>query len=333
MSIEASNRLKYIDVAKGIGIVLVVIGHISKNRVVTGIIYQFHMPLFFFISGYLFTIKENEKKYFYSKLKRLGIPYLSFLFIISILQFYNSFFSNETVLSFKNLMLFISRAVLGGRWLPGSATILWFISVLFIVTVLMNYLLLRISSRRIKILMLVFLVLGYINSFYFQNLFVPLNANVVLAACPLFYFGYLFKNYTINRFIYPSLLLILIAVFLVYENKLPRIDYNNAMYGTVLFSLMISLSFIVFVLKIAELLCSNFNKITNIFVALGQASLVIMFFHQTIQIYSRIYITDNVFVRVILAILVPFIIYHFAKKYKWGRILLIGSNKELMTTS
>ena len=47
-----SNRNLLVDVAKGIGIVLVVLGH-SGIEFGHYLIYMFHMPLFFFLSGML----------------------------------------------------------------------------------------------------------------------------------------------------------------------------------------------------------------------------------------------------------------------------------------
>ena len=49
------KRLNYLDYAKGIGILLVVLGHIYNNSVKLWI-YSFHMPLFFIISGYLYLL-------------------------------------------------------------------------------------------------------------------------------------------------------------------------------------------------------------------------------------------------------------------------------------
>jgi fucose 4-O-acetylase-like acetyltransferase len=328
MSIKLNNRIQFIDVAKGLGIIMVVIGHISNNKLITGIIYQFHMPLFFFVSGYLFIIKENERNNFYSKLKQLGIPYVIFLFIISIVQFYHFFLIEHTLLSFKNIFFFITRAILGGRWLAAHATVFWFVSVLFLVTILMNYILLRISSLKIKIVMFVFLLLSYINSIYFQNIIIPLDANVVLAAGPIFYFGYLFKNLNIDKFIYPCLIMVSVAFFLDYSNKLPIVDYKNGIYGMPIFSFMISISFIIFIFKTASVLCNVSNYLTNILTEIGKASLVIMFLHQIIQIYCNIYINENVLLRIILSILVPYIVYYFANKNRLGRILFIGSSKE-----
>lgn len=46
--IITSKRIKYLDIAKAIGIILVLIGHISRNEIISKVIYSFHMPFFFY---------------------------------------------------------------------------------------------------------------------------------------------------------------------------------------------------------------------------------------------------------------------------------------------
>lgn len=60
--LERNNmqRSQALDIAQGIGIILVVIGHIiNVNSYIGRVIWSFHMPLFFFISGYCY----NEEKW------------------------------------------------------------------------------------------------------------------------------------------------------------------------------------------------------------------------------------------------------------------------------
>lgn len=82
------NRFTHVDIMKAIGIVLVVVGHSpGLNPFTKNVIYSFHMPLFFFISGLL--LSENKlsipyKAYFLSLWKGLGVPYL-FFFLLSYL--------------------------------------------------------------------------------------------------------------------------------------------------------------------------------------------------------------------------------------------------------
>lgn len=56
------QRIAYIDLVKGIGILCVLLGHLIPNDdVVKPAIYSFHMPLFFIVTGILLK-KEPIKK-------------------------------------------------------------------------------------------------------------------------------------------------------------------------------------------------------------------------------------------------------------------------------
>ena len=63
------NRDQFLDIAKGIAIILVILGHTFQGfgenfdyLVGYRVIYSFHMPLFIFISGMVFAIviKKNR---------------------------------------------------------------------------------------------------------------------------------------------------------------------------------------------------------------------------------------------------------------------------------
>lgn len=57
--ITPKKRIEYIDIAKGIGMILVVIGHCINDKTFPGTwIYSFHMPLFFVLSGLCFSDKK-----------------------------------------------------------------------------------------------------------------------------------------------------------------------------------------------------------------------------------------------------------------------------------
>ncbi|MBF1069294.1 MAG: acyltransferase family protein, partial [Prevotellaceae bacterium] len=54
---EQTKRIEALDIAKGIGIILVIIGHMSSSYL-RDWIYSFHMPLFFIISGICFKTEK-----------------------------------------------------------------------------------------------------------------------------------------------------------------------------------------------------------------------------------------------------------------------------------
>lgn len=69
-------RDKLIDVAKGIGILLVVFAHIFEGTA-TDFIYLFHMPLFFYLSGSTFSFSKNSFD-IVKRIRTLIIPYAFF---------------------------------------------------------------------------------------------------------------------------------------------------------------------------------------------------------------------------------------------------------------
>lgn len=75
-----NNRLKYIDIAKGIGIFLVIWGHLIPDGFIDDVIYSFHMPLFLFLSGYMLRMKSVELNgtFVKKRIKQLMLPYFAF---------------------------------------------------------------------------------------------------------------------------------------------------------------------------------------------------------------------------------------------------------------
>ncbi len=90
---EKKKRLDHLDMAKGIGMLLVLIGHLQGDSIfkfspyiqpLCVYIFSFHMPLFFIISGILTAIKNDEIKSFKdvakSRFRGIMIPYCWFSF-------------------------------------------------------------------------------------------------------------------------------------------------------------------------------------------------------------------------------------------------------------
>lgn len=81
------KRISWIDVFKGIGIILVILGHIySDDNYINVWIYSFHMPMFFFISIFLYVYKDiNRKEFYKNKFRSLIVPFLFFECLLYIL--------------------------------------------------------------------------------------------------------------------------------------------------------------------------------------------------------------------------------------------------------
>ena len=73
------QRENWIDWAKAIGILLVVMGHsVYASGDVTSFIFVVHMPLFFWVSGYLFKPERTWREVSTSNVKSLIVPYVGF---------------------------------------------------------------------------------------------------------------------------------------------------------------------------------------------------------------------------------------------------------------
>lgn len=81
------SRLHWIDVLKGIGIIFVMLGHINSKITVVPWIYMVPAPLFFALSGFIFStfeIKKNIpfKEFLVKRLKSLIVPFIFFRLIL-----------------------------------------------------------------------------------------------------------------------------------------------------------------------------------------------------------------------------------------------------------
>lgn len=75
-----SARLHCIDILRGIAIFLVVFGHVTRNATIHDWIFSFHVPIFFFISGFLFLPERYPRflGFLGKKARALLVPYLLF---------------------------------------------------------------------------------------------------------------------------------------------------------------------------------------------------------------------------------------------------------------
>lgn len=94
------------DVFRGIGILLMVMGHIGFGEVFDKYIHTFHMPIFFFVSGYFFSMKESFKTFFLHQMKTIMLPYTLFVLLCQPLHY---FYTGEWKLSYFVLSFFTSN--------------------------------------------------------------------------------------------------------------------------------------------------------------------------------------------------------------------------------
>lgn len=78
MPIQISKkRIEWLDMAKGYGTLLVILAHLKQSSIPGWWIYTFHMPLFFFLSGYVFYVPDSFSAFVKKKCKAILLPYFS----------------------------------------------------------------------------------------------------------------------------------------------------------------------------------------------------------------------------------------------------------------
>ena len=79
----ASIRLQWLDIAKGLTIILMVLGHTSIPEFASKFIWAFHMPLFFIASGWTTNQKKKNLVAFTShKFRTIMIPFFVYSAIV-----------------------------------------------------------------------------------------------------------------------------------------------------------------------------------------------------------------------------------------------------------
>jgi len=193
------QRINWIDWAKSIAIIMVVFGHIPENtnNFLIRYICTFHMPLFFFISGYLSkrqtNLSNNIKKYWHS----LIIPYFIYNIIFYPYWLARYILDHEEGMSISNILAKpIAGVFLGQIETSYSCTVsgvTWFLIALFIMRVVVDFC----NSYKNNIIMIIFAsiiaIIIYISSEYY-NVMNNLLVKGLTRCLPFYVLGHILNN-------------------------------------------------------------------------------------------------------------------------------------------
>ena len=322
-----ANRLTYIDIAKGIGIFLVVVGHcipdatsatgisIPAYRWLHDVIYSFHMPLFFFLAGFMVSRQkmldraQKPLDLVRKRVSRLLVPYIFVGLCYAPFKMLLSNFANKPY-----DISTIWQIVIGVN--PDGE--LWFLYALFVITVIAALFAFRISLLGLvtAAALLIWNPWGIITNFLFffllgiymrrehKDFVLHLTARHILAAVAVFLLG-----------LYGLLGLKEHACFLL-----------TATSGTVLV-LWLSL-----VLSRQE---SAFSSLSNLLEHWGILSMDIYILSDIIKIPFRVvlwnklhlYTLSFVLCTVLAIVLSIWLSEHLIRKNSWLRFLILGVRK------
>lgn len=209
IGMTAKKRLLWLDMAKGLAILTVVLGHcMSDTTGLHDIIYSFHMPLFFALAGYTMRPKPR-KDVALGSARRLLVPYFAVCAILLAFAFVppSSINSNldtqrpVPVVLVEILYASGQEGVVAGHTYQAIGA-LWFLPCLFWGRLIVNEVLLRTeglagAARIVQpALILAVTALGFAIG---SQVRLPFDVDTAFVAVFFMYVGYLAKRLDISR--------------------------------------------------------------------------------------------------------------------------------------
>ena len=127
-----ANRNPVYDIMKGIGIILMLIGHIPPGQRLFHFIYSFHMPLFFIVAGFFASTSKLDCGVLKKYASRLLLPVLvtmAFIIILAPLRYFMDGNLNYTIAQVLSLLW--AGDALPTRFGLLSLEAMWFLVALF----------------------------------------------------------------------------------------------------------------------------------------------------------------------------------------------------------
>ena len=294
-----SKRIEYIDIAKGIGILLVVLGHNDFEVIslfVQRLIYSFHMPLFFFLSGYFLNTAIPFfgfiKKRFHTLLK-------PFLFTILLIYFTSVSFEK---MGFNTAITRIVKSLYGSGYYLDWVQ-LWFLPHLFAVSLYAFVFITLVSKLRNRwitwgiLLATLAIAIPFLNAFYpfplsvpgkeYELWGLPFSLDLVLATGFFFILGHEVREVTSEKTFDNGLILaatggivLLLNILFPYE-----IDFNIRLYESFLVNTAEAIVGILFILALARQIELHTGRLATFLKYLGNISLIILLFHVPMQAF------------------------------------------------
>jgi len=191
------KRIYWVDNLKAFGILLVMAGHMESINpsLLRDYIYSFHVPLFFFISGFLFQPEkyQSPREFITRKLSTLILPYFFFSFLAyGLLIFVENFLSGIPLTLSKLFDDLFGLVHANGYDLNFSFNQpLWFLPCLFLVEI--EFYFIAFLKRRIQpAVIIVLFVLGIVLGQRFEHL--PWTLAGSLTALLFYYLGFFLKK-------------------------------------------------------------------------------------------------------------------------------------------
>ncbi len=319
---KPSSRIEYIDLMKGICIVLVVLEHCKlsfpQGSLIWSMFEHMRMPLYFFLSGLFFKEYTGFKDYFIRKSNKLLVPYIFFSLIY--------FLPDILLINFKHASKLLTPAYFNDLLFMPLNSPLWFLRCLFFTGCI--YFVLHLVLKKFNLLLQIGIVLSL--SFCAMNVYdyyLPeINKDKVfqffaisklfpaLVALPFFWAGNLVYPYMKDfhkskKYVFVGLIITVALAALFCKGA---VDFNNMVFTNNFFFFYLGA-----ISGIAAVWCLSFIMKKLIIISIfGRYSLIILGTHwATMNSLLKNGVTDVYVLCAITLGVMPVMIWFFRKYF------------------
>ena len=276
-----NKRIEYLDIAKGILIITVILSHSPFEY--AQYMYWFHMPAFFIISGLLYRDGINFKTQFL----KFYIPYICF----SAIDIVFDFLISPDMISISNFVQSFNNHMYSGKAAWG---VFWFIPVLLISKFIFSKLKTHFKTPYVVAI----IAIGYIAAHIYSmkvipnqitditdKYWYPLDIDVVPIALAYYAIGFYSKNILKYLVTKSSMIISGIMCFILFNiNSTQNIYYymniKDSYFKSIQWDLIYPLCFTIFILAFSNNLYNG--RLKRFLNYCGKNSLIIMYLHRPV---------------------------------------------------
>jgi fucose 4-O-acetylase-like acetyltransferase len=287
-NIQFDNSVSF---AKGIGIMLMVLGHTFFSAYGYAVIYMFHMPLFFFLSGYCFRVShlEDFRNYAKKRVNRIYIPFVKWALIFLLLHniffhlnIYNDSFGFEGEVSqLYGLSDYLKKTFLIFFCLSGNEQLLggyWFLHTMFFASFIF-YGLLKLKMPIVGgLIALLLSVLLYFKGIPVVNIY---SGAKEFFAVSCMMAGYLYKSYSMDKFVddYSVYVLPVCALLLVFGSLYWHGDMLDMSWIHTVPYFISAIAGSIIVMKLSKWFVDKTRWFSNLITNIGNKTIEILTWH------------------------------------------------------
>lgn len=301
-----TKRIKWIDIAKGITILLVIVGHsigdTSLGSIIRGLIFSFHMPLFFILGAMSHQCPTNIEQYrlkMQKSMLRLIVPAMVLFCINAVPHFFTAQSSLSTYWKDCLLTLLYSSGVTvyTVNHIVKPVGIIWFFFVMFsaraIYDIIAVYLRPSLLLHSVILISVLGVCLGYTQ-------YLPFSFDISMAILPFFFMGDKMKKCDWDKlrkiWSFPIIIIWLSSFSLLYFTRDSYLELAKRHYT--LYPICFACAFVgTLAISFFSQYISKHGAISEVFSFIGRNSLYLLCIHVLDNYYSFAWdLTQNEFI-------------------------------------